>query len=1041
MKIYLNKKLQPERMYDANKIEKEVLEFWKTNNIYKKTRDKNKDNKPFYFLQGPPYTSGKLHMGHAWNNSMKDMVLRYKNMKGFHVWDRAGYDMHGIPTASKVQEKLGLKTKEDILNYGLDKFSKECIDFSVKYAKLMNKDLFRMGVWMDYENAYFPIDEEWIESVWWLVKRAEEEGRLYEGKRTMAWCAYHGTALAKHECEYKEIEDQSIFVKFKIKGKENEHIVIWTTTPWTIAFNLAVMVSPELDYIKAKVDDEVLIVAKDLADKVIKEGLGKDYSILKEMKGEELSGLEYTHPWEKEIKDFEKLKKIHPKTHTVVLSNEYVTLEAGTGLVHCAPGCGPEDYEVGRENNIPPYNKTDHAGIFSKDLGELSGWIAKKDDQKFIKKLAESNALLKTKKVSHDYAHCERCHNPIIFRTTKQWFFKVEDIKDKLLSYNNKINWVPDTVKNAFVSWLENLRDNSITKQRFWGTPVPIWRCKTCEDYTVIASKEELSQCSGKIPENLHKPWIDEINIDCKCGGTKERIPDVLDVWIDAGVASWACLYYPKREDLFKKLFPADFILEAREQVRGWYNLLMISSIIAFDKIPFKAAYSHGMLTDVKGVKMSKSLGNVISPYEVVDKYGADTMRIYLSQTNAGEDINFSWDEIKIKNRNLNVLLNTVNYFLEYYSASRSKVSINLESLEELNLRIEERYILSKINKTIKQVSENYEFYNLDKVPGQLEKLFLELSREYIKATREKINQEPEVVLNVIFKVLFETLKMLSTIAPFVTEQIYQNLKKHLDLNEESIHHFKWPESNEKLIDETLEENFLIARQIIQAGLAAREKAKIGVRWPLREIKVIPSSEKVEEAAKELEELILSKLNIKSMKFEKESEVFELELSPNKTTIGKDFKQDSPFIIQNLTEDLMKDIIRNGATFLEKFNIRKEHIILKQKIPEHLQVSEFRQGTVILETETNESLEKEGFAREVIRRLQDLRKEKGLKKQDKINLSIKTPIDLSEFREMIQTKVGTNELTFELKDYEYIEKFNIKDKDFKASFNILTTKE
>jgi len=1028
-------------MYDANSIEKEMIEFWINNNIYKKTRDKNKGKKPFYFLQGPPYTSGKLHIGHAWNNSMKDMVLRYKNMKGFHVWDRAGYDMHGIPTASKVQEKLGLKTKEDIIKFGLDKFSKECINFSMGHAKVMNQDLFRMGVWMDYENAYFPISEEWMESVWWLIKRAEEKGRLYEGERTMSWCAYHGTALAKHECEYKEIEDQSIFVKFKVKGRENESLAIWTTTPWTIAFNLAIMVNPDLEYIRAKVDGETLIVAKELADKVIIDTLGKDYTILEELKGKDLKGLEYVHPWEKDIEDFKKLKKNYPNVHTLLLSKEHVTLEAGTGLVHCAPGCGPEDYEVGRKNNIPPYNKVDQGGVFPQDFGEMRGWIAKKDDQKFIKKLAESSSLLKTLRFSHDYAHCERCHTPVIFRTTKQWFFKVEDIKDKLLEYNNKINWVPETVKNAFISWLENLRDNSITKQRFWGTPLPIWRCKLCKDYLVIASKEELSRFAGKIPENLHKPWIDEIIIDCKCGGKKERIPDVLDVWIDAGVASWACLYYPKRKDLFEKLFPADFILEAREQVRGWYNLLMISSIIAFDRVPFKAAYSHGMLTDIEGIKMSKSLGNVISPYEVVDKYGADTMRLYLLQTNAGEDINFSWDEIKIKNRNLNVLWNTVSYFIEYYSSVKDKVKINLESINDLDLGIEERYMLSRLNRTIKKVSESYEFYHLDEVPGLLENLFLELSREYIKATREKINQSPEVVLNIIFKTLFEILKMLSTVSPFLTEKIYQNLKEELFLTQESIHHFSWPKVEEGLIDKKLEENFLIARQVIQAGLSAREKAKIGVRWPLKGIKIVSSSEKVKEATKSLEKIILSKLNIKSLKFENEEEAFELELSPNRSAIGRDFKKDSPFIIKNLTEEVMRDILKNGATFLEKFNLTKEHIISKQKIPSNFKVSEFKGGSVILETESDKTLEKEGYARELIRRLQDLRKEKGLKKQDKINLAITSQINLLNFKELIGKKVGAKEISLEIKDYRYSESFMIKDRNFEISFEILKSEE
>ena len=606
-------------MYDPNKEEKEIVEYWKKNNIYKKVRESTKGKKPFYFLQGPPYTSGRIHIGQAWNNSLKDAVLRYKQMRGFQVWDRAGYDMHGLPTASKVQKELNLKTKEDIVKYGLDKFAKACMDFSIKHAKMMNEDLFRLGVWLDYDNAYMPIDEEWMESVWWLIKRAHEEGRLYEGERTLTWCAEHATALAKHECEYEEITDNSIYVKFKTKENDNECLVIWTTTPWTIAFNLAIMVNPEIDYIKAKVENETWVIAKELADHLIKDILKKDYEILEEFKGKELEHVEYLHPFTKEIKDYEKLKKQHPKVHTILLSKEYVNLEAGTGLVHCAPGCGPEDYEVGHDNKIPPYNTVNENGFFPNGIGEFSKLRAKIDDKKFVQKLDEEGALITTEKIKHEYPHCERCHNPVIFRKTKQWFFKIEDLKETMLKNNKKVHWVPETVNNAFEAWISNLRDNSITKQRFWGTPAPIWRCKKCGDYIVVASKDELSKLAGKTPENLHRPWIDKIKIDCKCGEIKERIPDIIDVWIDAGVGSWACLYYPKKKDNFDKLFPADFILEAREQSRLWYSMLTIASTLALKEIPFKNVYSHGMLTDVKGVKMSKSLGNIISPYEVVD--------------------------------------------------------------------------------------------------------------------------------------------------------------------------------------------------------------------------------------------------------------------------------------------------------------------------------------------------------------------------------------------------------------------------------------
>ena len=638
---------------------------------------------------------------------------------------------------------------------------------------------------------------------------------------------------------------------------------------------------------------------------------------------------------------------------------------------------------------------------------------------------------MKTEKVKHDYAHCERCRSPVIFRTTKQWFFKVEDLKDKMISFNKQIHWVPETIKNAFDSWLENLRDNSITKQRFWGTPAPIWRCTDCGDYTVVSSKEELSKLSGKIPENLHVPWIDEITIDCKCGGTKKRIPDVLDVWIDAGVASWACLYYPKRKDLFDNLYPADFILEANEQVRGWYNLLMVASVIALDKIPFKNVYTHGMLTDIEGVKMSKSLGNVISPYEFVDKHGVDTMRLYLTQTNAGETMNFSWAEAKMKQRNLNVLWNVHNYLIEHHKSLEKGGNLQTSDRD-----LEEKYILSKLNRTMKQVTELYEFYRLDEVPGALEELFLDLSREYIQSVRDKINKDPELVLNTIFHVLFDTLKMFSTVAPFITEKIYQNLKEEFGLNVESIHLFDWPEPSESLIDVKLENNFLIAKQIVQAGLAAREKSGFGVRWPLNKITVVSRNKDVREAISSLEGLILSKLNIKSIEFKEKSDSFSVELSPNKTAIGRDFKRDAPKIIRDMNEKIMKDIIEEKPTFINKFSLNKEHVFVKQIVPDNLKVSEFKHGHVVLDSEITKELETEGYVRELIRRLQDLRKEFKLNKVDKINISIDSDLDISSWNGFLKERVGINDLVFGEKDYSEFRKFEIKDHKFSVHFEI-----
>lgn len=1019
-------------MYEFKETEESVLKYWGANNIYKKTVELGRGKKKFYFLQGPPYTSGKLHIGHAWNNSLKDMLLRYKRMIGFDVWDRAGYDMHGLPTAKKVMALHKLDSKEDIVKYGVEKFINECIKFSTDNAQIMDKDLWRIGIWMDYENAYWPIKNEYIESVWYLIKKADENKRLYEGLRTMSWCSSCQTAMAKHECEYEVIKENSIFVKFQIKDKKDEYLLVWTTTPWTIAYNLAVMVNPALDYVKVDVGGEKWIIAKGLMAIFLNNYTDKEYHIVEEFKGEELEGLEFVHPWEDKISHYKELKKEYPKVHTVVLSEEYVNLSAGTGLVHCAPGCGPEDYEVGHANNIPPFNNLKENGNFPEDMGEFAGLKAKKDDKKFIDALDKAGALIATTEVEHDYAHCERCHNPVVFRATKQWFFKTEDIKEKMLEKNSKVSWVPESGKNAFDSWLNNLRDNSITKQRFWGTPVPIWKCE-CEEYIVVDSIKKLKKLKAtNIPENLHKPWIDEVKIPCKCGKKMSRLPDVLDVWIDAGCASWACLEYPQRKDLFKELFPADFILEAREQVRGWFNLLMVASTLAFDKPSFKNVYMHGMLTDVDGEKMSKSLGNVISPYELIDKYGADTLRFYMCRTNAGEDIKFSWDEAKLKYKNLSILWNVHQYLIEY----AKNAGINPLKLSK-KLDVEEKYILSLSNSTLKKVTEFYETYELDSVPKLIEDLFLELSRNYIQLTREKVGNDPEKVLSTIFKVLFDCVKMLATVSPFISEQIFLNMKEAFSLDGESIHMLSWPKYDKKMIDEELETNFEIVQNVIQSILSAREKASISVRWPLANVTILTKNDKVIKSVEHLKDLIKIQTNVKKVTVKEEMEGATLELSENKGQIGKDFKQDAPKILFKLNEKILKEINKKGKAFVGEFELTKKHINVKENLPNNLVSTEFRFGNIRIDTRLTEDLEKEGYAREVTRRVQQMRKDIGLQKSDEIELCIVSDYNLKNWGKEIQAKVGAVALYFEDKKFGDKKDVEIKGKKFNISLKTL----
>ncbi|MCH7568813.1 MAG: isoleucine--tRNA ligase [Nanoarchaeota archaeon] len=971
-------------MLDFKKTESEILRFWEKNKIYEKVKKRNSRGKPFYFLQGPPYTSGKIHIGHAWNNSLKDIILRHKRMKGFNVWDRGGYDMHGLPTEHAVQKKLGLKTKEDIIEFGVDKFVKECMNFSIEHADYMNEDLRKLGVWMDHEGAYKPIEKEFIDGEWEFFKKAWVEKRLYKGNKVMHWDAETETSLAKHELEYKTIKDMSVFLKFKKKNNDtrelpkarsklshqreevsgNEYFVIWTTTPWTIPFNLAIMVNPNLDYVKVKIDsdnkvlgfsrtkssegNEYWIIAKELAENLILGLLGKKLEIVDEFKGKELEGQEYVHIFHEDLKDiYDDLKKKYPKVHTIILSKEYVDTSAGTGLVHCAPGSGPEDQEVAKKYGIGPFNTLNEKGEFE-NLGKFNGFVARKDDYKFIEEFEKKGVLIKKTEVEHEYPHSDRSKNPVIFRTTEQWFLKTEDLVSNLLKFNKGVKWVPKKVGVNYDRWTENLRDNSVTRQRFWGTPIPIWICK-CNNVEVIGNIKELEKKTGKKFDDLrlHKPWIDKIELKCfKCNAKMKRIPDVSDVWIDSGTVSWNCLYNDKK--LIKKYFPADLILEATEQTRLWFSMLQICSAIMFNRSCYKNVFVHGMILDYQGMKMSKSLGNIISPYEVIDKYSADILRYYICQSSAGENINFNWNDIKVKQRNLIILTNITNYILD----------LEKQKLKDGKQEIEEKWILSRYNSTLKRVSELFDSYRIDETIGEIENLFMQLSRDYIKLVRDKTN-ENSVVLNVVKEVYLGILKIFSTICPFVTESLWQKMKQR----EKSIHLCSWPEFDNKKINSKLEKDFEVVMKIIESGLAERDKEKIGLRWPLQKAEIsFPGKLK-----KDLIDIIKNQLNVKEVK------------------------------------------LKSGKKILVKFD-----------------------------TKLTPELETEGFAREISRRVQAERKKRGLEKKDKIELKLligsKLKDRLKSYLEFIKKRTGSKSIGFVDGKIKGMIKFKVKDKDIGISF-------
>lgn len=852
-------------MFNFKEVEDEVQKFWKENTIYEKVKKKNEKGPKFYFLQGPPYTSGKIHIGHAWNNSLKDMILRYKRMKGFNVWDRAGYDMHGLPTENAVQKKLGLKSKEEIEEYGVDKFVKACLDFAIEHAEYMNEDFWKLGVWLDHENAYMPVKKEFISGEWAFFKKAWEQKRLYKGKKVMHWDAESETSLAKHELEYETVKDTSVFLKFKKKNTENEYFIIWTTTPWTIPYNLAIMVNPELDYVKIKVEGEYWIVAKALVGAFMNSVVEKKFEVVDEFKGTELEGQEYEHFMKDDVDEaYDVLKEDWKNVHTVILNKEYVDTSAGTGLVHCAPGCGPEDQEAAAKYDIGAFNTLDERGRLE-EVGKYTGWIAKEEDKKFIKEFDEKGVLVAKSIVEHEYPHSWRSHKPVVFRTTEQWFLRTEDVSPELLKYNEKVNWVPKKSGESYARWAENLKDNSVTRQRYWGCPVPIWQnVEDPEDYIVIGSAEELENEIGKElgDDELHKPIVDGFKIE-KDGKTYERIPDVADVWIDSGTASWNCLY--NDPELIKKYFPADLVLEGTEQTRLWFSLLQICSNVMFGKGCYENVFVHGMMLDFQGTKMSKSIGNVISPYEVIDKYSVDILRNFICQVTAGENINFSWEDVKVKQRNLIMLSNISNYILDLESRDIPKGEKG----------IEESWILSKFNNTIKEVTDLFENYKLDETISKIENLYITLSRDYIKYVREKAEAN-SAVLETLKEIYVGILKMLSTVCPHISESLWGKMEQ----KEESVHLCSWPEFDDKMIDNDLEKRFSKAMEIIEAGLRERDRSGTGLRWPLSKATAKGSAELPEE----ISEIVKAQLNVKSLEFEeKEGELevsLDLEMTP-----------------------------------------------------------------------------------------------------------------------------------------------------------------
>ena len=1001
----------PEK-YDTKEVEKKISLFWQETDAYRKTRESRKLGKKFFFVDGPPYTTGHIHLGTAWNKVLKDSILRYRSMNGDCVSDTPGWDMHGLPIEVKVEEKLGFKSKKDIEMFGVGNFIQECKSFAIEKKGDMTKQFQSLGVWMDWDNPYMTLKDEYIEAAWWVIQKAYEKELLEEGKRVVNWCPRCETAIADSEVEYMDREDPSVYVKFPIKNKnenkgenksENKSekdafIVIWTTTPWTLPSNVAVAVHPEYEYavveaVNPEGKQEQLIIAKETVPLVMKRGKYASFVIAETKLGADLVGLEYTSPLADEVpKQSEIAHAVYPA--------DYVTLD-NTGCVHIAPGHGLDDFYVGVKFKLPIFCPVGSNGAFTKEAGKYADMNIRDANAVIIDDLKAKGALLSQGKVDHRYGHCWRCKTPIIFLATEQWFLDVVKIKNDMINaIDDEIKWYPEWAGSSrFKDWVSDARDWCISRQRYWGIPIPIWTCADCHSRTVIGTKQELITKAKLVGDiELHRPYVDDVKLDCACGGKMTRTKDVFDVWFDSAVASFATLGFPQKTDKFDELWPADFITEGHDQTRGWFYSQLGASMASVGKTPYKSVLMHGFTLDKDNKKMSKSLGNVVTQEEVTQKFGADVLRVYSLTSNAPwDDLKFIWEDVGNVSRNINILWNVYKFPLPYMVLDHFDPIRHPVSSLTNHMRAEDKWILSRLQTTAAEMASAMDEKMIHKaIRGLFDFILEDLSRWYIQLIRPRTWTEADdpdklAVYSVLYEVYMTLTRLMAPFMPFLAEEMYQNLAAGVDPNAKlSVHMTDWPTVKEEFLDKELEEHMDIVRNVVEASSNARQKAGRKLRWPISRIVVLPENEAVSVALNRLRDVLLEQTNSKDVQVLAVGESWkelDIQMTPNQSVLGPAFKQNAKKVAEALIEAGAKSLkdafdrveemelsLEDGTTVIVTPNM----ITFEESIPQGIAGSGSSSGTVYVDARLTKELEAEGYTREVIRRIQDMRKEADL---------------------------------------------------------------